>query len=163
MNDKQMYVVGLLFSDDLQRVGVLHKQHPEWQRGMINGPGGKVEPEEHPDDAMVREFAEETGVTVQPWELCVMNEGPDFGIWFYRSRSSLLLDRLGSPTDEQVEPMAVQQVLADPRLMPSLRWIIPFCQDPVVGLPIWCQDAGEGRRVRDLNVRGRRALDQVWG
>ena len=50
------YVVGFMFSEEIL------KNKPDWQAGRLNGVGGKVEPNEYPDQAMVREFEEETGV-----------------------------------------------------------------------------------------------------
>lgn len=62
------YTVGYLFSPDGRRVVLVEKDHPEAQKGKLNGVGGKCEdgPEglESYDGCMVREFREETGVDV---------------------------------------------------------------------------------------------------
>lgn len=55
------YVLGFAF-DDLGRVALIQKEKPAWQKGRWNGVGGKVEEDETPTQAMVREFHEETGV-----------------------------------------------------------------------------------------------------
>ena len=39
------YVVGFLFNPARRTVLLLQKTHPEWQFGMWNGPGGKLEPD----------------------------------------------------------------------------------------------------------------------
>lgn len=52
-------VVGFMFSHDQTRVVMVRKKNPEWQRGKLNGPGGKVELDETALDAMVREFSQE--------------------------------------------------------------------------------------------------------
>lgn len=74
------YVCGFLLSWDLQEFLLIRKMKPEWQKGKLNGIGGKIEPKhlimtnmEHPEDdkylmetpqeAMIREFHEETGIT----------------------------------------------------------------------------------------------------
>src|ERR1017187_6449952 len=65
------YVVGFLFKEtanslfDLE-VCLINKTHPEWQRGLENGPGGSVNENEVPSEAMSREFQEETGVLIAP-------------------------------------------------------------------------------------------------
>lgn len=41
---------------------LIEKQRPEWQKGRLNGVGGKIEPGEADSSAMIREFAEETGL-----------------------------------------------------------------------------------------------------
>ena len=75
------YVCGFMMSYDLMQFLLIRKTHPEWQKGKLNGIGGKIErlenllnysptiskPEyreyETPFEAMIREFHEETGIT----------------------------------------------------------------------------------------------------
>lgn len=58
------YVAGFLFESDLQRVLLRLKSRPAWQRGKLNGIGGKIEPGETPWLAMQREGREEASVDV---------------------------------------------------------------------------------------------------
>jgi 8-oxo-dGTP diphosphatase len=61
MNKK--YVLGFAFDRNKELLVLIEKQKPEWQRGLLNGVGGKVDPEDESIlHAMVREFKEETGV-----------------------------------------------------------------------------------------------------
>ncbi len=55
------YVLGFMFSNTKQYVALIRKTHPEWQKGKLNGIGGKLMPGEKAVRAMVREFAEEAG------------------------------------------------------------------------------------------------------
>lgn len=67
------YVCGFMCSYDLNRFLLIRKTHPEWQKGKLNGIGGKIEKKEQlvgdvwltesPFEAMIREFHEETGIT----------------------------------------------------------------------------------------------------
>ena len=57
------YVVGFAF-DQLQKVWLIHKGKPEWQKGKFNGPGGAVRSDESPIQAMTRKFHEEAGLLV---------------------------------------------------------------------------------------------------
>jgi len=60
---EKQYVLGFCFSRDKEEVVLIRKNRPEWQKGKLNGVGGKIEPEDaSPLHAMVREFKEETGV-----------------------------------------------------------------------------------------------------
>ena len=54
------YVLGFYFDGD--RVLLINKTKPEWQRGKLNGLGGTVESGEAPILGMVREFREESGL-----------------------------------------------------------------------------------------------------
>lgn len=42
-NLKRRYSAVAIFSEDLERVVLIHKQKPDWQAGKANLPGGKVE------------------------------------------------------------------------------------------------------------------------
>lgn len=89
------YVCGFMCSWDVQNFLLIRKTHPEWQKGKLNGIGGKIEKripgydieygvpiEETPFEAMIREFHEETGITTtrQRWHCFHIEEldiGPD--------------------------------------------------------------------------------------
>ena len=64
--------LGIIFNNDLEQVLLVHKNRPAWQKGLINGVGGKIEPGETPLDCMVRECQEETLLDIKPdqWENC---------------------------------------------------------------------------------------------
>jgi 8-oxo-dGTP pyrophosphatase MutT (NUDIX family) len=49
--------------------------HAESHRWVL--PGGAVEPDEHPADAVVREVAEETGLTVRPERIIAVSGGAE--------------------------------------------------------------------------------------
>lgn len=70
------YVAGFCFSKDLQSVLLCRKAKPAWQKGKLNGIGGKVGGiynmitkellvPELPLTAMVREFYEEAGIATK--------------------------------------------------------------------------------------------------
>jgi 8-oxo-dGTP diphosphatase len=54
------YVVGFQFNNAGDRVALIKKGRPEWQAGLWNGIGGGVERGESAEQAMEREFQEET-------------------------------------------------------------------------------------------------------
>lgn len=45
-------------------------------------PGGAVDPDEAPQDALVREVWEETGLLVEPTQLRGVFGGPEFRVWY---------------------------------------------------------------------------------
>lgn len=59
------YTVGFLFSPDGSKVLLQRKLKTEYA-GLFNGVGGKLEEGETPEQCMIREIAEETGI-VQLW------------------------------------------------------------------------------------------------
>lgn len=68
---KKEYVLGFAFSRARDIVLLIEKQKPYWQKGKINGIGGKVEPNEKRYYAMIREFKEETGINtnITQWKI----------------------------------------------------------------------------------------------
>jgi 8-oxo-dGTP pyrophosphatase MutT (NUDIX family) len=57
---KDRYVLGFVFSQACDRVLLIWKNRPAWQKDKLNGIGGKIEAGETPKQAMEREFTEET-------------------------------------------------------------------------------------------------------
>lgn len=78
------YVLGLIFSDDLKQVLLINKERPDWQKGLANGIGGKIEAGERPLGAMIREAREESGLSNLDWVHYMTMQGtkdPDQGEW----------------------------------------------------------------------------------
>lgn len=98
------YVLGAMFNDDLTKLCLILKKTPSWQAGQYNLVGGKVEDGETGNQAMAREFLEETSVDTSPesWLPVVTSKGPDFTIDVF-SISTSEIDNVTSVTDEQVE------------------------------------------------------------
>lgn len=65
------YVLGFLFSPDLESVALILKNRPAFLEGKLNGIGGHVEEDESPMSAVIREFEEETGLATarEDWTL----------------------------------------------------------------------------------------------
>src|SRR5436190_15473444 len=80
------YVAGFLFTNDGRAVVLVRKNKPAWQKGRLNGVGGKVEGDETPAAAMQREFREEAGVDIpaDAWQEVVVLEGHGFAVHFFR-------------------------------------------------------------------------------
>jgi 8-oxo-dGTP diphosphatase len=137
----QNYVVGFLFDPTLSRVVLIRKEKPAWQKGLLNGVGGKVELNESFEEAMAREFAEETGEWVSHWtkftEVYIPNHNdptydktdPTHNIileMFYAVSSQL--HRCRSITVEQLEIHNVEDVMNYTDMVPNLRWIIQMAR-----------------------------------
>lgn len=146
------YVVGLMFDHARTRVVLVRKRRPEWQVNRLTGPGGKVEETETMDQAMVREFREETGQPTQPadWELVVLLQvssqnsvnGERCEVGFYRTfQPRSVVAGVRTQTDEPVFAEGVSSVLGSPQLVPNLQWILPLAADPCCELPLVVMDA----------------------
>lgn len=98
------YVLGAMFDLELTRLCLILKKTPTWQAGQYNLVGGKIEDGETGNQAMVREFLEETSVETSPedWIPVVTSKGPDFTIDVF-AISSEDIDFVMTTTDENVE------------------------------------------------------------
>lgn len=123
------YVVGFLFDQELQRVALILKNKPKWQAGLLNGIGGKIELEdEHPHEAMIREFEEETGVRHLDWSYFAKMGGPDWTVHLFAARGPV--EKCKTTTDEKVEIIQVNTI--EPHaggIIENLPWLISMAID----------------------------------
>lgn len=120
------YVLGFAFSRDKKDMVLISKLRPEWQKGKLNGVGGKIEDGERRFHAMIREFKEETGVDTNftNWQL--------FAKIVFDNNCQIdcfkLFDNLiyGCKTveDEQIKIIAVDTALFNQPIMHNLPILI---------------------------------------
>lgn len=100
------FVLGFMFDDDCERVALIQKKHPTWQRGKLNGIGGRVEKMDvDVAGALVREFEEETGLKtcVDCWHhFADFTNMTTFIVTCFRMWSDDIW-KLSSPTEECVD------------------------------------------------------------
>ncbi|MEN6357160.1 MAG: NUDIX domain-containing protein [Armatimonadota bacterium] len=124
------FVDGFLFDDEGTNVLLIRKVRPQWQAGLLNGIGGKIEDGERPIEAMCREFQEETGVTFDQWEYTIRHDGPDWTVFYYRAHSteavSAVLSQVTYPTDEMPELCSVMSL---EQCVRNIKWAIPLSND----------------------------------
>jgi len=126
----QHYVAGFLFNKNLDRVALILKLKPDWQKGKWNAIGGKFE---HSDKSllasMVREFEEETGLHVEDWTRFCSLSGFDKGedSWtvhfFYASDDSVEDVRI---VEEELPSVFDVDELHEIGTLPNLSWLIPM-------------------------------------
>ncbi len=123
------YVCGFMFSENRNKVALISKLKPEWQKGKLNGIGGKIEPGEGYLNAMVREFKEETGVetTTDEWKTFAYLSGTDWSVNFFRSFSDKVYNVV-SKTEEEVL-LLFPGWISSLDVIPNLLWLIPLALD----------------------------------
>lgn len=125
-----------MFTEDLQVVALIRKLKPSWQKGKLNGIGGKVEEGEHPSEAMAREFLEETGHSTCPtqWShYCMMlgkNDGGDepFQVDFFACRTPDI-GLLKSMEEETIEVHTVYSLGGSLAMVENLSWLVALAVD----------------------------------
>lgn len=134
------YVCGFLFNPPLSHVALIKKAKPDWQAGLLNGVGGKIEENETALYAMAREFTEETGVPMEEheglWTKFLIYEVRDpiddqktAVVSFYTARlkQELSIKEFVSEPNEPVQWYPVNPIFRRNSL-PNLDWLIPMAQ-----------------------------------
>jgi 8-oxo-dGTP diphosphatase len=131
------YVNGFLINPRTTEVLFIQKNRPLFQKGKWNGIGGKIEPDEEPIHAMVREFLEETDIVTQPedWTHTVTLTGAEFEVIFYRQFVT------GMPpfkqvTDEVVGIFHLADVFQALPVLDNMRIILPIQFATTIQLPL---------------------------
>ena len=110
------YVLTYVFNKSFDKVLLITKERPDWQKGLLNGIGGKIEENETPIEAIKRELLEESGINVPEENFCFLQEHEfkDCKLYvFYTSISPMFFT---SKTDEKVTIYNVDDVIIDTKL-----------------------------------------------
>lgn|SRR5678816_2397713 len=134
------YVVGLVFDPDFNSVLLCRKNTPEWQKGLWNGIGGKVEEGETYLQAMARECKEESGLIVTDWRLIAdlgVYVAPNFEvrqmaarIMFFRGTSSSVFHREVPTVNDVGEELDCfhMEAICHLKTIPNLQYLIPLAK-----------------------------------
>lgn len=118
------YVAGFML--DGQNVALVVKNRPEWQKGRMNGIGGHIELDETPEQAMVREFVEETGYSEKSyWHKFAELSGEDWRVYFFWSLGDHSV--LRSTTDEKIVSIPCDTI-NHVNCVPNLQWLVPMAR-----------------------------------
>lgn len=123
------YSVGFLHND--HEVVLIRKNRPAWQAGYLNGVGGHIEKYEDPHSCMVREFREETGVGVGPWEhfATLLGEHAMIHCFAVYDPEGMFIYDVKTTTDEDIEIWPFDDLngfLEHSQTVPNLEWILPL-------------------------------------
>jgi len=122
------YVLGFLFNRAGDQVVLIEKQTPEWQRGQLNGVGGKIEVGETPRQAMEREFAEEAGVLFQDWECIILMSGVNWRVTCFRAFDESAFMQVSSTGHERIVRCQVCDIPRYSRL-DNLEMLVAIAKD----------------------------------
>lgn len=137
MGTKQtQYVLGFAFDPAFKYVVLIEKLNPKWQRGLHNGVGGHVEDGENYQQAMEREFREETGITIpaSAWQAYATLNSRDWTVRVFYALSDDVV-HCHTTTAEKVAVLPVEKWHLVPHLF-NLDYLIPLAQDgDQIGIP----------------------------
>lgn len=122
------WTLGFVFNADFSQVLLIHKEHPEHQRGKWNGLGGKYEEGETGVQCISREIEEESGLQIptQEWVAMGRVHGEDWEMDIFTVSYTGVMSDAKTLTDERVEWFPRDAI---PKTKRNLNWLIPLCYD----------------------------------
>ena len=114
---------------------LIEKEKPEWQKGKLNLPGGKLESGETPEGAAFRELWEET--SLQAIDCKIM--GKLTGATYVVHVVTCYVGSRDYPVQRETEKplkLWIDDALSRPNLISNLKLVIPLCLAGVKGWEI---------------------------
>ena len=103
-------VVGII--TDNKEILLLRKNNPDWQRGLYNGIGGKVELNTTPLETIIKKCQEELGVNISNWielDSEISSSGIEI-VYFLTTLNEGEIKKLQSQTDERSELFSINNL-----------------------------------------------------
>lgn len=103
-------VVGII--TDNKEILLLKKNNPDWQRGLYNGIGGKVELNTTPLETIIKKCQEELGVNISNWielDSEISSSGIEI-VYFLTTLNENEIKKLQSQTDERAELFSINNL-----------------------------------------------------
>ena len=135
------YSLVFIFTKEFDKVLLINKMKPEWQKGLFNGIGGlKETSDKNVKACAIREMREETGLKLketQLTEVCTMH-GKD-NVWNVSVFASIYDSKMGVAKKLTIEEPEWVYITPDfhkhfnPQMIPNLLWLIPMCINVLTG------------------------------
>lgn len=103
-------VVGII--TDNKEILLLKKNNPDWQKGLYNGIGGKVELNTTPLETIIKKSQEELGVNISNWielDSEISSSGIEI-VYFLTTLNEGEIKKLQSQTDERAELFSINNL-----------------------------------------------------
>ncbi|WP_141052456.1 NUDIX domain-containing protein [Aliarcobacter cryaerophilus] len=103
-------VVGII--TDNKEILLLKKNNPDWQKGLYNGIGGKVELNTTPLETIIKKCQEELGVNISNWielDSEISSSGIEI-VYFLITLNEGEIKKLQSQTDERAELFSINNL-----------------------------------------------------
>ena len=129
-NEEIQYVLGLAFNTERDHVVLIEKNKPVWQKGKLNGIGGKIEQNEWVLEAMVREFFEETGIETVPneWTKQCKLQGQGYSVFVFRAFTNAIFNAKTMESEHvTVKPVCIDLLAS--RGVSNLPWLVAMALD----------------------------------
>ena len=103
-------VVGII--TDNKEILLLKKNNPDWQKGLYNGIGGKVELNTTPLETIIKKSEEDLGINISNWRELdseISSSGIEI-VYFLTTLNENEIKKLQSQTDERAELFSINNL-----------------------------------------------------
>lgn len=123
------YTLGFIFNTTMDKVLLINKLAPDWQVGLRNGLGGKVEEGEDSVSCMVREVEEESSLQTkkEDWSFVGTIGSVSWKVDIFGLKYLGNMEDAKSMEKEQVEWCDVHNI--SEKCVENLSWLIPLTID----------------------------------
>ena len=136
----KFYVLGFIFCLESNRVILINKLRPDWQKDYNNGIGGKVEENETYIQAMVRETLEESNLRIGgiEWEwFCTMRSKAELDPWevicYTTDISSMQFEGATTMEEERINKWQLGNITTvNKHLLGNIPWLVGMALDKIV-------------------------------
>lgn len=137
------------FLRDIQHATVLlvRKRKPDWQAGLLNGIGGKIESDETPLDAMIREWSEEVGFEFRNWRALARLDAQGSLVHFFAASGHIPPPKAFNDVGEALELIDLISVPHRTDIIANLKWLLPMAFADACQPFADVRDAFDPRRV----------------
>lgn len=123
------YTLGFIFTPFLDKVLLIHKVRPHWQKGRTNGIGGQAKVKETFVACISHKTLAETSLIINQTDwMCLGKLYSD--TWQVRVYSTIYFGKLSDAKSEKKEKVEWVSIKNLPlNVIDHVRWIIPFAID----------------------------------
>jgi 8-oxo-dGTP diphosphatase len=123
------YSLGFIFTPSFDKVLLIHKVTPDWQKGNLNGIGGKIEEDESTLSCVVREVKEESNLSIPEnyWVYVANLSSNNFFTDVFACKYDGQMTDAKSLEVEQIEWFSTRELPSN--MMNNLYWLIPLSID----------------------------------
>ena len=132
--EKINYTIGVYFDEKLEKIALILKKRPEWQKGKFNFPGGRIEENETPEECVAREFKEECCIYTNKWEWIRIGEikGEGYVVYILASQHKYQNGELKTGEDQQVMWFNIDNLPCN--RIPNVKWIMFYALNIIIDL-----------------------------
>ena len=134
MPPDRKFTLGFIFDSASRHVLLVHKERPEWQKGKVNGVGGKYESGEGAEACIQRETQEETTLEIPEsnWVYVgvIHQEKGDVDVLAARYRGSM--EDAKRNDDEEIGWFPIDALPEN--VMTNVSWLVPLSLEKLDGV-----------------------------